>query len=120
MLMAAVTHTGARAAPPMLTDIELYAWIAQAEPGARLEYHCGFLGIDITPAISLLPEPERCQLADLAEAAFSAFEKGLVHLVQERVGPNQFAYVAVARPRPGRAPAAASVSQLLVIEREAA
>ncbi len=118
MLMATVAHTSRRTAMPMFTDIELYAWIAQAEPGARLEYHRGFLGIDITPVISLLPEPDRRQLADLAEAAFSAFEKGLVHLVQERVGPDHFAYIAVARPRPRNA--AGAVSQLLVTEREAA
>lgn len=118
MLMVAVPNTGPRVATPMLTDIELYAWIAQAEPGAWLEYHRGFLGFDVTPVISLLPEPERRQLADLAAAALGAFEKGLVHLVQTRLGPDRFAYVAIARPHSRAAPA--SVPQLLVREREAA
>ena len=97
MLMVAATPIGARVATPKLTDVELDAWIAQAEAGARIEYHRGFLGIDVTPVISTLPEPERRQLADLGQAALDAFEKGLVHLVQERVGPDRFAYIAVAR-----------------------
>ena len=85
MLMVAATPIGARVATPKLTDVELYAWIAQAEAGARLEYHRGFLGIDVTPVISTLPAPERRQLADLGQAALGAFEKCLVHLVQERL-----------------------------------
>ena len=47
--MVAATPIGARVATPKLTDVELYAWIAQAEAGARIEYHRGFLGIDVTP-----------------------------------------------------------------------
>ena len=115
--MATVNPIGARAATPKLTDVELYAWVAQAEPGARLEYHRGFLGIDVTPGISLLAEPERRKLADLAAAAFSAVEKGLVHLVQQRLGPDRFAYIAVARPKPKAA--AASLSALLLEEQVA-
>ena len=115
--MVATNPAGLRVAMPRLTDVELFAWIAQAEAGARLEYHRGFLGIDVTPAISLLPRPARHQLADLAEAALSAFEKGLVHLVQERVGPNCFAYIAIARRRPKAA--AASLSTLLLEEQAA-
>ena len=57
------------------------------------------------------------QLADLGQAALGAFEKGLVHLVQERVGPDRFAYIAVARPRPKAA--APSLSALLLEERAA-
>ena len=102
--MVAAIPFGARVATPKLTDVELYAWIAQAEAGARLEYHCGFLGIDVTPVISTLPEAERRQLADLGQAALGAFEAGLVHLVQERVGPDRFAYIAIARTRPRRTP----------------
>lgn len=70
--MAAATPIGARVARPRLTDVELYAWIAQAEAGARLEYHRGFLWIDVTPVISTQPEPERRQLADLGPAALIA------------------------------------------------
>lgn len=118
MLMAIQTPTGARLARPRLSDIELCAWIAQAQVGERIEYHRGFLGIDVTPKISTLPEPDRRQLADLGLAALGAFERGLVHLVQERTGPDQFAYIAVARPRPKAA--AVSLSALLLAERQAA
>lgn len=115
--MVAAIPVRAPVAMPKLTDVELYAWIAQAEAGARLEYHRGFLGIDVTPVISTLLESERRQLADLGQAARGAFEKGLVHLVQERVGPDRFAYIAVARPRPKAA--ATSLSALLLEERAA-
>ena len=37
MLMAIQTPTGARLARPRLSDIELCAWIAQAEAGERIE-----------------------------------------------------------------------------------
>src|SRR5690606_1878518 len=63
MLMVPSTDIGRRVPMPRLSDIELCAWIAQAEPGDFLEYHRGFLGIDVTPVISLLPEPERHRLA---------------------------------------------------------
>ena len=115
MFMPATTFIPIRPRP--LTDIEFCAWIGQAVPGDRLEYHRGFLGIDTTAVISTLPEPERRQLADLGQAALGAFEKGLVHLVQERVGPDRFAYIAVARPRPKAANT--SLSALLLEERAA-
>lgn len=117
MLMESPINTGCRAAMPKLSDVELYAWISQAEAGARLEYHTGFLGIDVTPVVSLFPEPERRRLTDLAQAALAAFEKGLVHLVQERVGPDRFAYIAIARPRPKAV--TASLSALLLEDRAA-
>lgn len=117
MLMVATPPVGPRVAMPRLTDVELCAWVAQAEAGERLEYHRGFLGIDVTPAISLMQEPERRRLAELAQAAMSAFEKGLVHLVQVRLGPDRFAYIAVARPRPRGA--ATSLSALLLEEHAA-
>ena len=87
-----------------LNDITLCAWIGQAAPGDRLEYHQGFLGIDTTAGISTLPEPERRQLNKLAKAAYRAFEAGFVDLVQVRIAPNHFAYVATARTRPNNTP----------------
>ncbi len=107
----------ARAASP-LGAIEFCAWVAQAAPGDRLEYHRGFLGIDSTAAISMLPEPDRRRVAALASAALHAFDADLVHLVQLRLGPDRFAYLAVARPKPKAA--AASLSACLLAEREAA
>ncbi|HHY48931.1 MAG TPA: hypothetical protein GYA10_04205, partial [Alphaproteobacteria bacterium] len=40
----------------------------------------------------------------LADAAFRAFEAGLVHLAQLRLGPDRFAYLAIARGRPRNTP----------------
>ena len=114
--MVPAIRAGSRLATPRLTYVDLYAWIAQADAGAWLEYHRGFLGIDVTPGISLLASPQRRQLAALAQAALAACEKGLVHLVQARVGPDRFAYIVIARPRPN---AAASASSLLIAERAA-
>jgi hypothetical protein len=59
---------------PRVSEIELCAWVAQAEPGAVLEYHRGYLAHDLA-------------------------ERGLVHLVQRRHGPEDYSYFAVARPR---------------------
>ena len=87
-----------------LDQITFCAWIGQAAVGDRLEYHRGFLGIDTTSGISMLPEPERRQLNALAKAAYRAFEAGFIDLVQERVGPDHFAYIAVARTKPLRTP----------------
>lgn len=100
-----------------LSGIEFAAWVGAAVPGDRLEYHRGFLGLDVFPVLSKLPEPERMTLACLASRAWWAAEQRLVHLVQERLGPDHFAYIATARPKPKRAPV--SLSQLL-LEAEAA
>ncbi|WP_371039494.1 hypothetical protein, partial [Rhodosalinus sp. FB01] len=77
----------------------------------------GFLVLDIFPMLDRLADREREELARLGSRAFWAAEQGLVHLVQERVGPDRFAYIAAARPKPKHA--AASLSALLLEEREA-
>ena len=100
-----------------LTEIEFCAWVAQAALGDRLEYHRGFLVLDIFPMLGRLADREREELARLGSRAFWAAEQGLVHLVQERVGPDRFAYIAVARPKPKHA--AASLSALLLEEQAA-
>ena len=97
-----------------LSEIEFCAWVAQAVPGDRLEYHRGFLVLDIFPVFSGLSDAARAELSRLGSRAFWAAELGLVHLVQERVGPDQFAYIAVARPKPKAA--AVSLSELLLAE----
>jgi hypothetical protein len=87
------------------TDADICAWIGQATPGEWLEYHRGFLGVDTSEEVSSLPLPDRVRLRALAAAARRAFEMRLVHLVQVRLGPDRFAYVAIARSRPRHAPA---------------
>ena len=104
-------------ADPSVTEIEFCAWVAQTLPGDRLEYHRGFLVLDTFPLFSRLDDKARDALRNLASRTFHAAEQGLVHLVQVRVGPDCFAYIAVARPKPNSA--SISLSELL-LEGEAA
>ena len=102
-----------------LTEMEFAGWVGAAAPGDRLEYHRGFLAVDTIPVISKLPEAERAALKMLASRAWWASEQRLVHLVQERLSPDLFAYVAIARQRPKQAEV--SFASLLVdAEAEAA
>ena len=86
-----------------LTEIAFCAWVAQAVPGDRLEYHRGFLALDTFPLFTRLADRDRDELARLGARALWAAEQGLVHLVQERLGRAQFAYLAIARPKPDAA-----------------
>jgi hypothetical protein len=97
---------------PLLSEIDLCAWLSQAEAGAMLEYHRGFLVLDTDPTISKLPKDRRLKLAQLASRARWAFDKGLLHLVQRRLGDSEFSYIAVARERSKTA----SLSSLLLPE----
>ena len=111
MFMGNTPFITVRASRP-LSEIEFCAWVAQAVPGDRLEYHRGFLVLDIFPVFSGLSDAARTKLSRLGSRAFWAAEQGLVHLVQERVGPDQFTYIAVARPKPRSSGAALSVRLL--------
>lgn len=86
-----------------ITEINLCGWIGQASPGAILEYHRGFLALDVSPLGKRLGEEERAELVKVAQRAWWASEKGLVHLVQRRLGPDDYSYLAIARPRPHQA-----------------
>lgn len=86
--------------PEARDEISFCAWVAQAEPGEILVYHHGFLAVDGTSLLSKLTLDQQQTLRDLAGAAWRAAEQGLVHLVQDRLGPDRFAYIAIARPRP--------------------
>ncbi|HRO10250.1 MAG TPA: hypothetical protein PK452_01885, partial [Amaricoccus sp.] len=48
-----------------VTEIEICAWIAQAEPGAVLEYHRGYLALDRTAFGRFGDAPARAALAQL-------------------------------------------------------
>jgi len=83
----------------LLTEIQFCAWVAQAMPGDRLEYHRGFMVLDTFPGLSKLGDNERNELRLLGSRAFWSEAQGLVHLVQERLGPDLFSYLAIARPK---------------------
>lgn len=83
-----------------LDEIKFSAWIAEAQPGETLVYHRGFLALDVTRGRSRLTADRQRVLRRIADAALHAAEQSLIHLVQTRIGPAQFAYLAIARPKP--------------------
>ena len=93
-------------------EIAFCAWVAQAEPGETLVYHRGFLAVDAVGIVSKLSSDQQRALRLVAAAALRAAEQDLVHLVQARIGPDQFAYIAVARRKPRQAGASLSVRLL--------
>jgi hypothetical protein len=78
-------------------DFDLYAWLHSAAPGACIEYHRGFLAIDRTRNLSALDEPRRKRCAAVAGDTYAAATQNLVCLIQRRLGPGAFSYIAVAR-----------------------
>lgn len=99
-----------------MSDIEFLAWVSQAETGDRLAYHRGFLAVDCDMAVGNLCAQDRKTLGNLAHKARGAFELGLVDLVQERLGVDRFAYIAIARTKPKSQTTTASLSALLLDE----
>lgn len=98
----------------VLDAIQLCAWIAQASPGDTLEYHRGFLALDASIDGQTPKSDARHELGRVARRAWWAAEQGLVHLVQRRNGPDDFTYLAIARPRPKEL--SASLSSFLLKE----
>ena len=92
-------NTARPTTPPALTEPEFCGWLGAATPGDTLAYHRGALALDIQPYGSRLAPADRRELARLARRAFWAAERGWVHLVQRRHGPDDFSYLAIARPR---------------------
>lgn len=97
-----------------LSDAAFCAWIAQAQPGDRLEYHRGVLAMDASVDSNESETSQRRQLNRPACRARWAAQQGLVHLLQRRLGPDSFSYLAVMRPR--RSEAAVSLSKVLLTE----
>jgi hypothetical protein len=89
--------------PIIITEIDLCVWLSQAAPNDALEYHRGFLVLDIDPRISGFAKGDRLELIQVASRARWASDKRLVHLVQRRLGESRFSYLAIAargRKRP--------------------
>jgi len=84
---------------PRVSESDFCTWLSRAEAGDVITYHQGFLACDTNYAVSALPTAERVELAHVARSTRWAADEGLVHLVQQRVAPDQFAYRAIARPR---------------------
>ena len=85
---------------PLVTEIDLCAWLSQAAPHDALEYHRGFLVLDVDRAYQLPGQRGQAGTHSVASRARWASGKWLVHLVQRRLGESRFSYLAIARPRP--------------------
>jgi hypothetical protein len=94
------THIIIRTFPLPVTEVRLCGWIGEAAPGERLEYWRGHLALDRTPGSARLLEKDRLEVIRVVRRAFWAAERGLVHLVQQRHGPDNYSYLCIARPRP--------------------
>ncbi|CAA7618892.1 conserved hypothetical protein [Magnetospirillum sp. LM-5] len=69
-------------------------WLADAQPGATLEYYRGHLGHDRMPSTKVLPEQLRRQVTEVASRVRKAAEDGGVLLIQLRHGDNDYSYLA--------------------------
>ena len=87
---------------PPISEADLVAWIVRAGPGDRLTYWRGHLARDVWSLGSQMREADRRRLARVGRLAWGLAEDGWVHLVQERLEPGTFAYIAIARPKRNR------------------
>ena len=83
------------------SEADLSAWLASAEPGATVQYHVGFLAADIA-SDTQFDKRAKAELIAVARLAWWAADNGLVHLVQRRLEPGRYAYLAIMRPAPTR------------------
>jgi hypothetical protein len=75
-------------------------WILAAAPGDRLAYWRGHLAVELSVTATTLSEGERRSLLSLKNMTLHMAETGLLHLVQQRLGPDDYLYLAIARRRP--------------------
>ena len=85
---------------PQIGEPEMLAWFLAASPGDRIAYWRGHLAIELSVTASPLGDSERRHLRGVKVLALSMAETGLVHLVQQRLGLDDYLYLAIARPRP--------------------
>lgn len=85
---------------PNTNEVTFCSWLAQAAPGDALEYHRGFLCLDRSGIESIRKTKKADALDQLADRAFDLAERGFIHLIQRRVAPETFSYIAIARPAP--------------------
>jgi hypothetical protein len=90
--------------PPPISEMMFLAWIAQAAAGEHIEYFRGHLCIDRAGYGRRMTLEERRELNSVSTRAMKLAEQGLIHLVQRRIGPGEFSYVAIARPRRSSSP----------------
>lgn len=82
-----------------VTAATFEAWLKHARPGDRFEYHRGYLTADRVhvmniPAIGGFAHVYMEPLHSLASAVWGAYERSKVLLVQQKLGPGVFRYLA--------------------------
>ena len=85
---------------PQIGTPAMLEWILAAAPGDRLAYWRGHLAVELSLTATTLSEGERRSLLSLKNFTLSMAEAGLVHLVQQRLGADDYLYLAIARPQP--------------------
>ncbi|MER9005658.1 hypothetical protein NKI15_18690 [Mesorhizobium sp. M0862] len=90
-----ITH---REITTTLSEAEFCSWLSVAAPGNVIEYHRGFLVLDAAqPCREKLALKRQQELIQLRRRAYWAAERELVHLVQRRLAPCRFSYLAIKR-----------------------
>ena len=85
---------------PQIGEPEMLAWFLAASPGDRIAYWRGHLAIELSMTASPLGDSERRRLRGLKNLTLHMAEMDLLHLVQQRLGLDDYLYLAIARPRP--------------------
>lgn len=88
-------------------------WLSQAHPGERFTYYTGDLYHDRQRESGVLPIPERILLSQLADEVYRAARTDQILLVQRRVGPSNFEYMAVRRRPPHRKKSQPNIRKVL-------
>lgn len=83
-----------------MTDFEFLEKISNTMPDGVIEYHRGFLFNDafVSGTGKVSESSEMKRIRDLRDVAFDMWERGLVHLLQERCGDYDYRYLAIVRP----------------------
>jgi hypothetical protein len=80
---------------PVLSERRFLAWIDRAQPGDRIAYHEGLLGVDRARGPSALPDPIRTEINRVASIAMDLADAGHLLLAQHRVAEDRIAYLAI-------------------------
>ena len=77
-----------------VTADEFVNWLGLAGPGEQIVYAKGFLSVAVHKA-DLNRDPDGPKLEAVQRAAWKAHERRAAHLVQRRLGDNEYEYLAV-------------------------
>lgn len=81
----------------VMNDVDLCVWVADAKPGTRIIYYTGHLSRDRLPHNDGYSEAVRRKISELGNAAWMLGNENWVHLVQRRVMPGCWEYIAIRR-----------------------